>query len=56
MHLPFLQTLQGSFLRPKRGALDGVFNGELLLLFDAEDVVRFAVPLRVSAVPGVIAP
>ena len=50
--LPLLQILQGSFLRPSKGALEGVLRGELLLLFDAEDVVRFATTLLPSIFPG----
>ena len=50
--LPLLQILQGSFLRPSKGALEGVLSGELLLLFDAEDVVRFATTLLPSIFPG----
>ena len=55
-HLPFLQTLHGSFMRPIIGALDGVLKGELLLLLDADEVVSLAAPLRPSIVPGLTEP
>ena len=43
-------------MRPIMGALDGVLKGELLLLLDADEVVRLAAPLRLSIVPGLTEP